>query len=105
MGMFETYIYYLTQEKCKLYLTYIDDIFLIWTGTLNELNKFVAKINQLHLSIKFDLFKQQCKFLRYNSKKYFMGKLSTTLFKKETDCQTYLHKKPEHLEPLKRSIP
>ena len=46
MGIFEeNYIYHLIKGKCKLYLRYIDDIFLIWTGTLHELNKFIAKIN------------------------------------------------------------
>ena len=40
-GIFEeNYIYHLTQRKCKLYLRYIDDIFLVWTGTQQELNKF-----------------------------------------------------------------
>ena len=55
MGMFkENYIYHLIQEKCKLYLRYIDDIYLTWTETLDELNKFIAKINYVHPSIKFD---------------------------------------------------
>ena len=39
MGIFEeNYIYHLIKEKCKLYLRHIDDIFLVWTGTLDELN-------------------------------------------------------------------
>ena len=55
LGIFkENYIYHLIKEKCKLCLRYIDDIFLIWTGTLNELNVFIAKINKVHPSIKFD---------------------------------------------------
>ena len=64
----ENYIYHLIQENCKFYQGFIDDIFLIWTGTLYELNKSIAKINQVH-KIRFKLFKQQCKFLRHNSKK------------------------------------
>ena len=46
-------IYHLIKEKCKLYLRYIGDIFLIWTGALDELNKFIAKINKDHSSTKF----------------------------------------------------
>ena len=42
-------IYHLDLGKCKLYLRYIDDI------TLDELNKFIAKINQVRPSIKFDV--------------------------------------------------
>ena len=46
MGMFEdNYIYHLIQEKCKLYLRYIDDKFVIWEGTTDELNEFKPKIN------------------------------------------------------------
>ena len=37
-------------------------------------------------------------------KKTSTGELSTTLFKKETDCQAYFHRKSEHPESLKRSI-
>ena len=40
----ENYIYHLIKLKYNLYLRYIDDIFLIWTGTLNELNEFIANI-------------------------------------------------------------
>ena len=48
MGMFEeNYIYHLIQEKCKLYLRYIDDTFLIWAGTPDELNKSILSINKV----------------------------------------------------------
>ena len=43
MGLFEeNYVYHLIKEKCELYLRYIDDIFPLWTATLDELNKFIA---------------------------------------------------------------
>ena len=86
-GVFEeNYIYYLILEKCKLYLRYIDDIFLIWTDTLHELNKFRAKIKQVHQSIKFDFnySSNSVNCLDTTVKKSFTNKLSTTLFKKET---------------------
>ena len=50
----EKYIYLLINEICKLYLGHIVNIFLIWTGTLVELNKFIAKIKKVYPSIKFD---------------------------------------------------
>ena len=85
----------------------MDDIFLIWTGTLKELNKFIAKINQVHPSIKFDFnySSKSVNFLDKTFKKSSTGEVSTTLFKKGTDCHAYLHKKSEHRESLKRSIP
>ena len=73
MGLFEeNYVYHLIKEKCELYLRYIDDIFPLWTATLDELNKFIAKINKVHPSIKFDYnYSKKCEFLRGNCKKIF----------------------------------
>ena len=108
MGIFEeTYIYGLIKEHCKLYLRYIDDIFLIWTGTINELKDFIEKINQVHPSIKFDFnfSKQKVNFLDTTVTKDSNGKLITSLYKKETDRQAYLHNKSEHPMTLKKSIP
>ena len=42
----ENYIYLLINGICKLYLGHIVNIFLIWTGTLVKLNKFIAKIKK-----------------------------------------------------------
>lgn len=102
----ENCIYYLIQEKYKLYLTYIDDIFLICTGSLNESNKFIAKINQVHPSIKFifNYSSDSVSLLGTTVKRFSTGKLSTTLFKKETECQAYLHGKSYHPESLKCNI-
>ena len=71
MGLFEeNYVYHLIKEKCKLYLRYIDDMFPLWTATLDEFNKFIAKINKVHPSIKFDFnYSKKCEFLRENCKK------------------------------------
>ena len=87
--------------KCKLYLRYMDNIFLIWTWPLNELNKFIVKMNQIHPSINFDLnySGNGANLLDATVKKSSTGELSTMLYKKETDCQAYLHRKLEHPEP------
>ena len=49
----QNYIDHLIKEIRKLYLRHIDDIFLIWTVTLNELNKVIVKINKVYPSTKF----------------------------------------------------
>ena len=55
MGIFEeTHIDPLIKQKVQLYLRYIDDTFFIWTGSENELQQFISKINKVHPSIKFD---------------------------------------------------
>ena len=85
----------------------MDDIFIIWTGTLDELNKIIARKNQVHPPIKFDLnySGNSINFLDTTVKKSSARELSTTLFKKETYCQVYHHRKSEYPESLKRSIP
>ena len=37
----------------NLWRRYIDDIFIIWTGTDEQLMSFMTKINSLHPTIKF----------------------------------------------------
>ena len=55
MGKFEeTFFYPLINKKSLLYLRYIVDIFLIWTGTKEELDKLMNHLNKIHPSIKFD---------------------------------------------------
>ena len=49
MDNFETNsIYPTTKQKTKLYLCFIDDIFMLWEGTLAELKVFEKSINKIH---------------------------------------------------------
>ena len=73
----------------------------------SELRQFMNEINQKHQSIKFEFkfSKESLEFLDtlvYIDSK---NRLQTTLYKKPTDCQNYLHAKSAHLFSLKRSIP
>ena len=43
----------LLTTRCNFYKRYIDDIFLLWQGTLEELEVFTKQINKLHPTIKF----------------------------------------------------
>ena len=38
----------------NLHMRVIDDIFLIWTKSFEQFNKFNEKISTIHLLIKFD---------------------------------------------------
>ena len=108
MGIFEeTHVYPLIKQKVQLYFRYIDDIFFRWTGSKNELQQFISRINEVHPSIKFDFnySKTQIHFLDITITKTSTRKLLTTLHRKEMNQQSYLHRKSEHPEPLKRSIP
>ena len=64
------------------------------------------EINQKHQSIKFDFkfSKENIEFL--DTLVYISNnRLQTTLYKKPTDCQNYLHAKSAHPFSLKKSVP
>ena len=100
----EKHIYPLIKNKSVIYLRYIDDIFMVWIKSESELRHFMNKINQKHQSIKFDFkfSKESIEFLDtlvYIDSK---NRLQTTLYKKPTDCQNYLHAKSTHPFSLKK---
>ena len=56
MDNFETkHIFPMIRQKTKVYLRFIDDIFMLWTGTLEELKSFELEINEIHQSIKLTI--------------------------------------------------
>ena len=107
MGKFEeSHIYPYIRHLCKLYLRYIDDLFLIWTGTKQQFEDFICNLNNQHPSIKFSypIFNISIDFL--DTTVYIKNKkLHTTIFTKPTDKQNYLHYQSEHPLQLKNSIP
>ena len=48
------YIYPYIRDKTKMFLRFIDDLFMIWTGSEQELIDFVSDLNKKHPSIKFE---------------------------------------------------
>ena len=108
MGQFEkqhTYPY--IKNKLILYLRYIDDIFMIWTGTKQELLIFLEKLNSKHKTIKFEreISHSNISFLDTLIHKDKNNTLQTTLYRKPTDQQSYLHAHSDHPKSLKISIP
>ena len=66
MGEFEEkFIYPCKEGRTKLYLRYIDDIFIIWTANELQFTQFISELNDKHDSIKFDfeMSKKQIPFL------------------------------------------
>ena len=83
----EKHNYPLTKIKSVISLRYMNDIFMIWIKSENELRHFMKKINQKHQSIKFHFkfSKESTEFLDtlvYIDSK---NRLQTTLYKKSTD--------------------
>ena len=107
MGKFEeSHIYPYIRHLCKLYLRYIDDLFLIWTGTKQQFEDFICNLNNQHPSIKFSYQISNTSINFPDTTVYIKNrKLHTTIFTKPTDKQNYLHYKSEHPLQLKNSIP
>ncbi|MCG8094140.1 MAG: hypothetical protein JAZ17_11035 [Candidatus Thiodiazotropha endolucinida] len=91
------------QEEWKRFL---DDCFIIWTRSDDELTQFYQTLNNLHKDINFTIEKHKNKlpFLDVMIIKK-NDTLSTDIFYKETDSKQYLNFTSCHPSHTKRSIP
>ena len=108
MANFEAkHIYPYIKETSLIYLRYIDDIFMIWKGTEAELMTFIKDLNEKHKTIKFDfqVSPRKIAFLDAMLYKDENNNIQTTLYRKPTDQQAFLHAISEHPRSLKSSIP
>ena len=96
----------LIKNKSGIYLLYIGDIFMVWIKSKSELRKCMNEINQRHQSIKigFKFSKENIAFLDRLAFIDSNNRLQTTLYKKPTDCQNFLHAKSAHPFSLRKSI-
>ena len=80
---------------------------MIWTGKEEELLKFINELNQKHKTIKFDFKYSNTKkriFRCSSVQEDINNKLQTSLYKKPTDYQSYLHANSDHPRSLKERI-
>ena len=108
MGKFETSkIYPLINDKHECYYRFRDDIFMIWTAGEIALLDFFEKVNHLHGSIKFECkySKEKIDFLDTTVYITLGNTLATTLFRKPTDRNAYLHYNSYHPLQQKKNIP
>ena len=103
----EMFIYPRIRGKALLYLRYIDDIFLIWKGTKEELVNFITEINTVHESIKFDVnySTSNVNFLDTTVTINPDHSIKTSLYQKPTDRHNFLHQKSYHPSSTKKSLP
>ena len=85
---------------------FIDDIFLMFLGTISQLQSLQDFMNHLHPTIKltFQHSTQQISFLDMTVLIRADHKLSTTLYRKPTDCAALLHFHSNHSLKCKESI-
>ena len=108
MDAFEVkHIYPQINGKHLAYYHFVDDIFIVWNGEMEELLRFFDDINKIHDNIKFDCkySKESINFLDTTVFKNQRGSLSTKLFTKPTDRPGYIHSKSYHPKSQIRNIP
>ena len=85
---------------------FIHDIFLIFIDTTKQLQSMKDFMDNLHFTIKFT-FEHSTQEISFLDTKIYIGadrKLSTTLYRKPTDCAPLLHFHSNHSLKYKESI-
>ncbi len=106
MGRFEKLYVHTYRLQPKVWLRYIDDIFLIWTHGKDELHSFITYLNNAHPTIKFtsEISETSVPFLDI-SISLKEGLLSTDLYSKPTDTHSYLLHNSSHSKACLNAIP
>ena len=107
MANFEQHALTTYRLRPKLWIRYIDDIFLIWQHGNQELELFVEFLNTINGTIRFtcESDPEKLPFLDVTVIRGEDNKMDTTLYIKPTDAQAYLHYSSEHPATTKNSIP
>lgn len=87
--------------KPFLYFRYLDDIFMIWTGTVEQLKEFEKFLNSLipGINIKLEYSSESISFLDttiYTQEEEDHKKIQTKVYFKPTDTHQLLHKQSFH---------
>ena len=92
--------------KPYIWLRYIDDVFMVWTGSEQELIEFLNYINEAHATIKFtwSWSKERVNYLDVQVINN-QGKIETDLYTKPTDKHQYLSYTSCHPRGCKQGIP
>jgi hypothetical protein len=106
LNKFEILHVYTYKVQPLVWYRYIDDVFMIWTHSLEDLNDFVEHLNSRVPTIKFmlDFSDKEIPFLDTLVKKE-GTKLCTDLYSKPTDTFDYLLYNSSHPQTCKDSIP
>ena len=103
---FETDVLSRAPSQPHTWWRYIDDIFMIWTHSVDDLRTFTTYLNNIHPSIKFtsNYSFTSMPFLDVNES-LINGIITTDLYTKPTDKHQYLLQPSCHPKHIKRSIP
>ena len=106
MGEWESTLLQKSTTKPLLFIRYIDDIFGIWTESIQKLKEFHKTANDIHPNIQVDL-KSSTSSLEFLDVLIEVkdSEIQTSLYKKPTDNHLYLHAKSDHPRTTKKAIP
>ena len=106
MGWFENQFVYTFPQQPLIWCRYIDDIFLIWTHGMDNLQEFISHLNTCHPTIKFtsEISETHVPFLDILISKN-QNHINTDLYCKPTDTHNYLLFTSCHPWTCKNAIP
>ena len=111
------------EDPIRLYRRFLDDIFIVWRGSVEDLQEFLEEMNKIHPTIKFtaemtspykchmkgphDCFCHQTQSIPFldTSVSIREGKFFTDLYRKPTDRCQYLLPSSCHPSHIFRNIP
>ena len=107
MGWFEDIYVYTYHKQPHIWVRFIDDIFVIWLGSEEELHQFVEYLNNCLPSIKFEaeISTTSVNFLDVTVSITENGDIKTGLYTKPTDAHNYLSYQSCHPPTCRDSIP
>ena len=107
MGKFEEDFLNMQSLKPTLWLRFLDDVFMIWDHSFEDLQQFIKKLNGFHPSIKFsyEISQSEVSFLDVKVSKGKSLNVITDIFVKETNNHQYLDYTSCHPKQCKDGIP
>ena len=95
-----------TDKKPKVWLRFIDDIFMVWNHGEENLKKMLEELNNFHPQIKFTEEHNEYGISFLDTFTFIEnGQLMTRVYHKPTDNKKYLHYSSCHPLQQKNSIP
>ena len=106
MGRWETELLSRAKIKPLIFYRFVDDIFGIFVGTVDQLKEFHQMANSIHHNIKVDL-RHSTKEIDFLDVRVGLtdDRFTTDLYTKPNDKKTYLHYRSNYPQSVKDAIP
>lgn len=93
-------------EHVALWVRFIDDVLVVWRGTMSQFESFIGELNNntRNIFVTYKVDKDQIEFLDLMIRKE-DRKIVTNTFRKPTAGNTLLHATSHYPWPLIRGIP